>query len=86
MSRPAWRQGSRRLLNFLFLGGGDPPCDGGTAAGLNPGAMALLDSNGDGQVDISDPVYVLQFLFLGGGPPALGTDCVTIRGCPDTCQ
>lgn len=28
------------------------------------------DSNGDGAVDISDPVTVLGFLFMGGAPPA----------------
>jgi hypothetical protein len=30
------------------------------------------DANGDGQVDISDPVFVLGFLFLGGTAPSCG--------------
>jgi electron transfer DM13 len=27
------------------------------------------DSNGDGSIDISDPIHVLNFLFAGGAPP-----------------
>jgi len=27
------------------------------------------DSNGDGAIDISDPIHVLNFLFAGGAPP-----------------
>jgi hypothetical protein len=69
------------LLTLLFLGGGDdPPCGDRTLG--HPANRALLNTNGDGGVDISDAVAVLTYLFLGGPPPALGTDCVTIGGCP----
>ena len=35
------------------------------------GALELPDGdvNGDGTLDLSDPVHLLQFLFLGGPPP-----------------
>ncbi len=45
------------LLNWLFLGGGEPSCK----AAANP--------NGDGAVDVSDASYLLNFLFLGGPQP-----------------
>ncbi|MGQ9590347.1 MAG: dockerin type I repeat-containing protein [Planctomycetota bacterium] len=52
------------VLNFLFLGGPEPPC--GEAS----------DTNGDGGVNITDGIYVLNFLFLGGPePPAPYPDC-----------
>ncbi len=44
-------------LNYLFLGGGTPPC-----------AQACY-LNGDAKLDLSDMVYLLNFLFLGGLPP-----------------
>jgi hypothetical protein len=51
-------------LNFLFLGGIDPPC------------LASADSNGDGDVNIADASFTLNFLFLGGGaPPAPYPGC-----------
>jgi len=51
-------------LNFLFLGGGAPPCS------------AAADANADGRVDISDAQFTLNFLFLGGGaPPAPWPSC-----------
>ena len=44
------------LLEYLFLGAGPAlPCEGGTAAGPGPGNLGLLDVNGDGGIDISDP-------------------------------
>jgi hypothetical protein len=67
------------LLNFLFGGTiTELPC---TATGNS----LLLDMNGSGTVDISDAVFGLLFLFAGGGPPALGTGCQPISGCPDAC-
>jgi predicted GH43/DUF377 family glycosyl hydrolase len=51
-------------LNFLFLGGGEPPC------------KAAADANGDGAVDIADASFTLNFLFLGGRePPAPFPGC-----------
>ena len=29
--------------------------------------------------------YTLRFLFQGGTPPALGTECVRMTGCPNVC-
>ena len=67
------------LLGRLFAGG-ELPCEGSLDA---PGTRALLDANGDASVNISDAVWVLGFLFSGLAPPALGTDCQNIDGCPD---
>jgi hypothetical protein len=69
-------------LLHLFAGSVAPaPCGGGGSAG----SMALLDSNGDGRVDLGDPVHLLGFLFLGGPSHELGTECVPVTGCPDVC-
>jgi len=45
-------------LNFLFLGGTQPPC------------VEACDTSGDSNLDISDAVLLLNFLFLGGPAPA----------------
>jgi hypothetical protein len=75
------------LLGHLFLGTQPTlPCEGGTPSNEGAGDLALADVNGDGGIDLSDPVSILGFLFLGGKPPALGTGCVRIVGCPDGCQ
>ena len=75
------------ILGHLFLGTSSAlPCEGGTASRPGPGELALVDVNGDEAIDLSDPVRILGFLFLGSGPPALGTTCVSIPGCPDTCR
>ena len=48
-------------LNWLFLGGGVPPC------------VDAADINDDGDADVSDAVALLNWLFLGGeAPPAPG--------------
>ncbi len=68
------------LLNFLFIGGAEPPC------------AATGDSNGDGVANISDASYLLNFLFIGGpGPAAPHPECGTseteldeLLGCNDT--
>jgi hypothetical protein len=44
-------------LSWLFAGTRAPPC------------AAACDANGDGEVDISDMVRVLNYLFSGGAPP-----------------
>ena len=69
------------LLEHLFLGTGELPCDGGTV--FDSGNIALLDWNQDGSgVDNSDAVYGLSRLFLAGPDHALGNDCLLIQGCP----
>jgi hypothetical protein len=45
------------ILNFLFLGGGDPPC------------RDAADPDDSGSINITDGIYVLNFLFLGGDDP-----------------
>jgi hypothetical protein len=71
----------------LFLGTQPTlPCGGGTASSPIAGDLALADVNGDGKIDVSDPVSILGFLFLGTKPPALGKDCVRIIGCPDNAE
>ena len=42
------------------------PCECGTASNPGPGELALVDFNGDGKIDLSDPLGTLAFLFLGG--------------------
>ena len=60
------------VLNYLFLGGQEPPC---------PDAA---DSDDSGSLDISDGVRVLNFLFLGGAaPPAPGPQSCGADPVPD---
>jgi hypothetical protein len=73
------------LFGFLFRGTPTAlPC--GEGAGAAPGNVALVDCNGDGRIDLSDGICVLGFLFLGSAPPALGTECVGMIGCPESCE
>lgn len=52
------------LLNWLFAGGVELPC------------QASGNANADGLVDIADASFLLNFLFSGGGaPPAPFPDC-----------
>ena len=75
---------SLALLGHLFLGTWTVlPCRSGTL--VEESNRTLLDSNGDQLVNLSDAVYVLNYLFLGGAAPALGTGCIRIEGCPNTC-
>jgi hypothetical protein len=49
------------LLNYLFLGGPEPPC------------LEAADVDDDGDLVITDAIYLLNYLFLGGmGPPNPG--------------
>jgi hypothetical protein len=51
------------VLNYLFLGGPEPPC------------QDAADSDDNGQLNITDGVRILNYLFLGGpAPPAPGPD------------
>ncbi len=70
------------LLSHLFVGSpSELPCGRSDSAGN----ASLLDSNGDGGADLSDAVTILSFLFFAGAPPALGTECVPLVGCPEVC-
>ncbi|HVR74948.1 MAG TPA: CotH kinase family protein, partial [Planctomycetota bacterium] len=71
------------LLLRLFLGNPALPCEG---ASIEEGGNAvLLDANGDGGVNVADVIYLLGYLFQEGPPPAAGTRCTRIEGCPDAC-
>ncbi len=50
------------VLNFLFLGGGEPPC------------KKSADNDDNGNLEITDGIYLLNYLFLGGRvlPPPFG--------------
>ncbi len=70
------------LLGYLFLGTMERlPCGNGAVSA--PENIALLDSNGDATLDISDALRVFMLLFFGAPPPVLGEGCVPILGCPD---
>lgn len=71
------------LLDHLYGGGRELPCEGATiAVGAN---RSLLDLDGNTSVDVTDVLVLLNFLFSDGPEPALGSFCVRIEGCPDTC-
>ena len=54
------------ILNFLFLGGPNPPCED------------AADADDSNAINITDGIYVLNFLFLGGPDPAAPyPDCGT---------
>ena len=72
------------LLRHLFIGSPERLACGDGSAG-DPANVAALDGNGDGGVNLSDAVHVLDFLFRGGSPPAGGTGCVSLSACPNAC-
>jgi hypothetical protein len=70
---------------LLHLFGGEAaslPCGGTLDAG---GDLALLDATGEGEVDLADPIRILDYLFLSGPPHVLGEACAPITGCPERC-
>jgi hypothetical protein len=72
------------ILHLAGVASVQYPCDGGQTD--SPGNMALLDWNGDHEVNLADPVTGLGYLFLGGPAHAAGTICVPLGNCPDTCR
>jgi PhoPQ-activated pathogenicity-related protein len=73
------------LLMVLFGEGAyELPCGDGSAD--DPGNELLADASGDGKIDIADAIGILGFLFGGGPPPALGSACMAIEGCPEACR
>jgi hypothetical protein len=71
------------LLRYLHQGGVDLPC--GSGAGAEAGNRALLDANGDAALDATDAVYLLRYVFLGGPEHVLGTECVPVIECAQSC-
>ena len=72
------------LLGHLFLGSPSSlPCGDGDSN--DPGNTLLLDSNGDGGINLTDAIGVLAWLFRGGAPPANGQECIRIPTCPQSC-
>ena len=60
------------VLNYLFLGGPEPPC------------QDAADSDDNGTLNITDGVRILNYLFLGGpAPPAPGPDVCGSDPTPD---
>ena len=71
-------------LNYLFLGGGEPPC------------LDAADTDNNGLVQLTDAIFLLNYLFLGGRSPpepanecgfdpeepADGIGCETFSSCP----
>ncbi|MBI4583436.1 MAG: hypothetical protein HY717_05370 [Planctomycetes bacterium] len=74
-----------QLLEYMFRGEHTLPCAGDIYSAAN---RALLDANGDGEVDVSDVAYNLRTQFLAGPPHVGGVACKAIAGCPGipTCQ
>jgi hypothetical protein len=76
----------------LFLGSEkfrQLPCEHGNANVPGPGDLFLIDVDGNGKINITDPIYLLNFLFNGGPKPVLGgleDPCVSLGGCPDACS
>jgi hypothetical protein len=67
-----------RILTFLFISPGDPPC------------LDACDADGTGVLEITDGVFLLAYLYLGGPtPPVPGATCGTAPsptglGCVNT--
>ncbi|MEE3198822.1 MAG: hypothetical protein VX254_02240, partial [Planctomycetota bacterium] len=52
------------ILNFLFLGGAEPPCSD------------AADADDNGAIQLTDGILILNFLFLGGDSiPAPFPEC-----------
>ena len=66
------------ILSVLF-GGAAGPCS------TEEGNTKLGDMDGDGEFGLTDAIHLLNYLFRRGDPPALGTACVSIAGCPSVC-
>lgn len=56
---------------------------GSDPVAVNPTGMAILDYNGDGNVNITDAVAGLDGLFGGGSGHVLGENCVEIEASCD---
>lgn len=61
------------LVAVVWIGRGVP--SGGQAQEGRTAGVLCGDTNGDGVLNIGDPVYTLNFLFLGGTAPRCWADC-----------
>jgi len=69
------------LIRRLFLGDApDLPCDNDDSNDF------VLDVDANGELQVTDVIYLLGYLFQGGPAPANGTDCVRLEGCPNLCR
>ena len=59
------------------------PCGDGTLR--SAANVELLDSNEDGNVNVSDAVGIFGFLFGGAPPPLFERECLAIPGCATNC-
>ena len=59
------------------------PCTGASLA--DGGNAVLFDVNGDATVNLGDALHLFAYLFTSGPPPAYGTHCAPVAGCPDVC-
>ena len=71
------------FLRFLFTDQvSQLPCGAGTS--LDAGNVALLDFNGDSELDLADAVAAVLYLFSGGSSHVLGIVCTDVPGCENT--
>jgi len=54
------------LVQYIFFGGGPPPCEDEP---LGTGNYPEADADGSGSVNIGDAVYLVQYIFFGGPAP-----------------
>ena len=72
------------ILRIVGLSTTPLPCEGKTVAeGAN---RVLFDIDANNQIDTTDVLAILFYLFGTATPPALGSECTPIVGCPDTCR
>ena len=68
------------LLFAVWHAGAPAAAQGGGAGPVAPAPeVACYDANGDGAVDLADPVTLLNWLFLGRGTPEI---CASEGGAP----
>jgi len=70
------------LLEQIAGTPGKLPCAGMDGDSSN---TTLLDGDGDGEVNLSDAVHLLNFLFQRGSAHAGGQGCLEMAGCPEAC-
>ncbi|MBN1442445.1 MAG: DUF1566 domain-containing protein [Planctomycetes bacterium] len=87
----SWTSGSQMrspgVLETTLAMGGAPPKDDPPPPrdGLLLPPYSCAETNGDGFLDISDPVYLLSHLFLGGDPPPTVNTMMVLRTGQSLC-